>query len=53
MVLPGDDGPPSGRSTPRGGRRVLGDEREVVVGGGSGTLDVEVNTGTAVIRADP
>ncbi len=48
IVLPGDD-----TAKPRGGRRRLGDERQVVVGGGSGTLDVEVNTGTAVIRADP
>jgi len=36
----------------RGGRR-LGDERQALVGDGAGTLDVEVNTGTAVIRADP
>ncbi|MGI9079795.1 MAG: hypothetical protein ACR2GF_03080 [Acidimicrobiales bacterium] len=48
MVLPGDD-----TATPRSGRRRLADERQVVVGGGSGTLDVEVNTGTAVVRADP
>ncbi len=63
MVLPGDEtlgpsGPLSGvsnaagRAAARAVRR-LGDERQVVVGGGSGTLDVEVNTGTAVIRADP
>jgi hypothetical protein len=37
----------------QGGRRGLGEERQAVVGGGSGTLDIEVNTGTAVIRADP
>jgi hypothetical protein len=48
MVLPGDD-----TATPRSGRRRLADERQVVVGSGSGTLDVEVNTGTAVVRADP
>ncbi len=36
----------------RRGRRLLGDERQAVVGAGAGTLDVEVNTGTAVIRAD-
>jgi len=48
MVLPGDE-----TATPRSGRRRLADERQVVVGGGSGTLDVEVNTGTAVVRADP
>ncbi len=54
MVLPGDETTnAAGRSAARAGRRRLGDERQVVVGGGLGTLDVEVNTGTAVIRADP
>ncbi len=55
MVLPGDDDEtrPAARAAARSGRRLHGDERQAVVGGGVGTLDVEVNTGTAVIRADP
>jgi len=69
LELPGDDSPGpsgplgdtgdprsplSGLAAARGSRRRrLGDERQAVVGDGAGTLDVEVNTGTAVIRADP
>ncbi len=54
MVLPGDEETsPAGGAAARSGRRRLGDERQALVGGGAGTLDIEVNTGTAVIRADP
>jgi len=49
----GQRGPLSDGAGSRRGRRRLGDERQAVVGDGAGTLDVEVNTGTAVIRADP
>jgi hypothetical protein len=48
VVLPGDDLPGH-----RAGRRLPGEERKAVVGDGAGTLDVEVSTGSAVVRTGP
>lgn len=47
VVLPGTAEPGPGRS-----RRFASDTQEAVVGEGTGSLDVEVNAGSVVIRAD-
>jgi hypothetical protein len=48
LVLPGD-GPATARRRRHG---PLGDAHAAVVGAGVGTLDLEINTGSAVVRAD-